>query len=201
MRKKRIRFLLGICVFTCILLVLSHFQQSRTAIKAYKQYNNFVLGIPVASSSEILSGKEKRILDGNPGICFEDTELPFDGASHTFYLAQNFDEDLWTGHLSVQAQEENWLLYAAEDGYWQKKKDAIRENHSFTLWLVGENSYYEFNLLITGMPVISISTERTEMPEEVDYEVDPDKKWFGSEVQHYGIIRVFDPGDEKRQYE
>lgn len=156
--------LLAVCIL-CIAVMVGiravKWIQSQTIVPGADQ----VMGMAVVDGEELLAGKEKATYEENPGVCYEDVLLPFD-ESGVLYLAQSMEED-WTGRLSSALK--SFHVYAMQDDYWNRKQDAIRENHTFTLWLVGEESYYEIGLVVSGMPVIAIQTSRSEEAPERPY--------------------------------
>lgn len=162
-------------------------------------YENRIMGVPVVSDYSFLEEKERITSSVNPGVCFEGTLLPYDQGGRC-YLPQDMTER-WTGRLSVQNGVEDFFLCMPQDSYLIQKKEAVRENHDFTLWMVGEGCYYELKLVASGMPIISIETEREEEPEDVVYELDPDKWMFDSDILYYGTISVFNPGVNTKRYE
>lgn len=161
---------------------------------------NQIMGITLVEDESVLEDKEKLPWGQNPGVCYEEVPLPFDQEG-VLYLAQSPEEE-WTGRLSAAAK--SYRLYAPQDGYWEHKQDAIRESHGFVLWLVGEECYYEMELVVSGMPVVSIQTSRGEEagrdlePGEIE---DPDIGYFEPDVVYYGTIDVFNPGVNTGKYE
>ena len=159
-----------------------------------------IMGITVMDDRAFLKDKEKLACRQNPGVCYEDVLLPFDEEG-VLYLAQN-PEKGWTGRLSAAAGE--YRLYTLQDAYWERKQDAIRENHAFVLWMVGDECYYEMELVISGMPVVSIQTSRCEETEaNMDSEEaeDPDIGYFEPDAMYYGTIEVFNPEVNTTEYE
>lgn len=160
------------------------------------EYSYSVMGIAVVNSPDFLEGKIKLEAVENPGVYFRKTLLPYSRRENTLYLSQDSGED-WQGYFSAAPGS---FLCMPDDDYLEQKSDAIREGHTFTLWLVSEEAYYELSLAVSGLPVIAISTDHKEIQEKVAYEVDPDKLYFGSEDLYYGNIQVFDPGVSGRGY-
>ncbi len=192
--------LLAFCLLSIILAV---------GIRSYYEWNNkrfpveherMLLGVPVVQEDWLPAGREKLSSAINPGICYEGVLLPYD-ASGICYLPQNLGEE-WLGELSaVGEEEESYFLCMPEDTYLDHKDDAIRENHSFVLWMVGDTKYYQVELVITGMPMLVMDTERQEEPEDFDYYEDPDRWTFDRDFMNYGTIGVFNPGVGTGQYE
>lgn len=130
--------------------------------------------------------EEKGFLEAEAGsgILFEGTLLPYDAESNTFILPQSIHTQGWTGTLS--AADDAYSLYAGQDVYWQKKQDAIREGHAFSIWAVNGESYCEYKLVVSGMPVISIDTESEGQIQD---------------TEERGVVRVFDPDVGSSRYE
>lgn len=160
--------------------------------------SEMIMGIPVVEELDFLEGKQEVTARENPGIYFENTILPYSAADNTLYLSQRTKESEWVGSFSAK---KGAFLCVQSDEYWADKETAIRDGHAFTLWMVEDNTYYKLSLVVSGMPVIDMTTERMEVQEKVPYEVDPDKLYFDSEDLYYGNIRVFDCGSGNRKYE
>lgn len=201
MRRKRAAILSVICLLCIGALAGQKLWKQWKAQWVPVPYVDRILGVAVVENTDFLQDKEQKSVSGNPGVCFEQVLLPYDSASATLYLPQSLETAEWTGNLSVDAQGESYFLCALQDSYWRDKQTAVKENHGFTVWMVGEDCYYEFRLVISGMPVISMSTERIEEQEEVDAQIDPDKKYYGSETLHYGAVSVWNPGIGSGVYE
>lgn len=154
------------------------------------EHSSRVMGILIVDNLDFLEDKTKLAVTENPGVYFQQTLLPYSRQENTLYLSQNPGED-WKGDFSAVSGS---FLCMLQDDCLEQKRNAIKEGHTFTLWLVSEESYCELSLVVSGMPVIAISTERMEVQEKVPYEVDPDKLYFDSEDLYYGTIQVFDPG-------
>ncbi|MBQ4536147.1 MAG: CotH kinase family protein [Lachnospiraceae bacterium] len=198
-RKSALKLL---CFCLCFVAVFALLQ----GITSWKEkrvpfpYEKEVLGLPITAETDFLSGKEKRTSESNPGVCFENVLLPYD-KSGLCYLSQDFEKE-WVGTLSLAEDLRNdYYLCMAEDAYAEDGKKAIRDGHVYTLWMVGENHYYELGLVVSGMPVLSIQEERCEAQEKVPYEIDPDAFVYGVEEMYYGELGLWDPGMNSGQYE
>jgi len=161
------------------------------------EYTAKIMGIPIVENSDFLEEKQKGILKERPEIYFDDILLPYSESNQTLYVSQSVEQEKWLGKLSVK--KNNTFICAPWDDYWQQKEAAIREGHSFTLWLVTEEEYYELSLVVSGMPIISIDTESSQ---EQNYDdADSDTEYFGPEVLCYGKLRLFNPGVGTVAYE
>ncbi len=200
MRRKRAAGLLLICIIVLSAIILWNIADRWKADSFPYAYDNRIMGIFVVQAEDCLLGKEQKSSTVNPGIYYEGAMLPYD-ESGVLYLSQN-RESGWEGMLSVQAEDGgDYYLCMPRDAYLEQKEAAIRDNHSFTLWMVGDDCYYELELIVSGMPVVSMQHSRVEEAEEVEYEVDPDKKYYGSETLYYGTLEVFNPGVNIEGYE
>lgn len=157
--------------------------------------------IPVNGESDI-SGQPIRTPDYNPGIYYEGSLLPYDKGSGRLYLPQAYGQSEWYGKLAAVIDGKEYPIYFLCDEMIEKKEEAVRESHDFVIYVpVNGNEYCKFLLTITGMPLISMVTEYEEEAEEIPYEVDPDKKYFGSETRYYGEFLMMDPGAGSGQYQ
>ncbi len=153
-------------------------------------YTERVMGIPVVDNLDFLTGKESRCAQINPGVLFQQIQLPY-AADGTLYLAQDPAVTEWVGEFSTTSR--NTFLCMLPDAAWQDKAACIRENHVFELYLVEDKVYYPLRLVVCGMPVISITTDREEEQDLGDYETDPDRYYFDPEILYFGHIQIFDP--------
>jgi len=165
------------------------------------EYIDMVMGIPVIDNTSHIEGKERisfeSMLEKNVCLEFENTILPIDSDGYV-YVSQGRMED-WNGNITVSNQE--FYVCMLWNEYLQQKDVAIRENCEFILYIVGEEEYCETKLVVSGMPIVSVTTERMEEQPDIPYEVDPDKKYYGSEPLYYGNITVFNPDVNVENYE
>jgi len=191
----------GILCLLCISAVASIIVVSRwNIIRIPVPHIGQVLGVPIISDISFLQEKQRVSAKENPGVCFEDVLLPYD-MQEICYLSQNCNEE-WIGRLTVSDElKKDYFLCAAEDSYWEKKTEAMRSNHKFVIWLVGENDYYELQLVVSGMPVLAIEESRQELQEKVPYEVDPDAYVYDPDILCYGTLRLFGSEMDSERYE
>lgn len=195
-----------LCVASLLLLVLvfGFDASNRNYAKDYRvngkaiEYAERIMGMAVVDDTSFLNHLEKREMEENTQIFFENTIIPYEASTNILYVAQNNTQLEWEGELT---SGKDTFLCTRKDEYWDRKADAIKENHEFPVWLLTEDGYYELSMVVTSLPVISMTTERIEEAEDIPYEVDPDKKFYGSETQHYGQIRIFNPGVGTTHYE
>lgn len=117
----------------------------------------------------------------------------------TLYLSQDFAVEEWVGEITTDTKDT--FLCTIYDPAWEDKAGSIRDNHIFKLWMVAGESYYELSMVVCGMPVMSISTQREEEQDPGDYETDPDHFIYDPSVIYYGQLQLFDPGIGTGRYE
>ncbi len=198
MQRKIKGLLLGVSLLAVVLLTGAYCYQVYMDYRVPVPYTDRVMAVPVVENTDFLEGRQRLTGGRNPGVYFGGVLLPctLDG---TLYLYQNFEAEQWEGELTTGSRDV--FLCTPSDDAWEDKADSIREGHRFTLWLVGEDWYYEFSLVVCGMPVMSITTERAEEQEKGDYETDPDRFYYDPDVIYYGEIQVFHHGLDALQYE
>ena len=186
MKKTRIKILLLVLGF--ILITVFYFTEpiSNQTVKSQDTFS----GVILVDSDDFLSDKELLTCDYNPGVCLNDSLLPYDASSNTIYVSQDISETNWVGRLLSSLI--NYKIYAFKDSMWNDKTTAISTNHTFSLWLVSKKTYYQFNLCITGTPLMSIATTGTTPATEYDVEVNPDGYYYESRETHIGNMVLFD---------
>ncbi|MBQ4537575.1 MAG: CotH kinase family protein [Lachnospiraceae bacterium] len=192
----------GCQILICISIIIALAYVIPTTYSLYSKqqpanYNDIIMGMYLVDTPP--TGRHLQSdTPENPGIFFENTLLPYSIQTNQFYLSQDYASPSWSGALSTNRKG---YLCTPSDPYWQNKSAAISENHPFTVWLVTENGYYEWELIISGMPVMNIATSHSAEPESIAYEEDPDKYVYDSETLYYGNVRLFNPGIGCNNYE
>ena len=198
MRKRRIVLMLAITFLAIICLAGGYCYKIYMDYRVPVPYTGRIMSVPIVENLDFLEGKSKRISKENPGVYFGEALLPYT-ENGTIYLAQDFAVEEWIGELTTNSRD--MFLCTLPDDAWSDKAGSIRDNHIFKLWLVGEKSYYELSMIVCGMPVMTISTEREEEQDLGDYETDPDHFYFDPPVIFYGQIQLFNPGVGTGYYE
>jgi hypothetical protein len=147
-------------------------------------------GVTLVDSDDFLSDKELLTCDYNPGVCLNDSLLPYDASSNTIYVSQNTSETNWIGRLLSSLI--NYKIYAFKDSMWNDKVTAISTNYTFSLWLVGKKNYYQFNLCITGTPLMSITTTGLTPAIVYDPYENPDGYYYEDRETYTGNMILFD---------
>ena len=190
--------MLGATLFIILFLAAAYGYQIYRDYCVPVSYTDRILGIPVVENLDFLEGKRRLAAGQNPGVCFEQTLLPYT-SDGTLYLAQDFRKPDWVGKLTADSRDA--YLCMLPDEAWADKAGSIRENHVFQLYYVEENAYYPLKLVISGMPVMTLTTEREEEQDKGDSEVDPDHYYLDPDILYYGKMQLFNPGVGVSRYE
>lgn len=160
-------------------------------------------GVHVADTKKIEQIKAKSELSDMAFLlCYEGEELPYDAASHTFYLPLDMEESDWEeGRLSGYFGDSNVgsnieknssnnnskivksKLLFTQDYTTTDKQLAIANGQPFSFLALGKNGYGEYNLVFTGLPMITFhGTEYTaddgsQMFALTVYDTDHDGDW------------------------
>ena len=161
-------------------------------------YTERILGIPVVEDLSCLNGKEKRAATEQPGVLFGQAQVPCT-ADGTLYLAQDQTSDTWVGELTTDSRDT--YLCMLPDTAWDDKKASVRDNHVFRLYLVGSDYYYPLRLVICGMPVMTLHTDRVEEQDLGVYEDDPDHFYYDPDKIFFGTMQLFDPAADAAHYQ
>lgn len=134
------------------------------------------------------------------GLLFNGYEVPLEKERNIFYVSQSLAHDGWQGDLSSCGAE----LSILEDEYAGRLTEAVVDGHIFEAVLYTEETWQKIGIILTGMPVVKIDTEREE-PREYPIE-DIDNYVFNSETRYYGEITIFQSGvsafsEEEKEYQ
>ncbi len=133
---------------------------------------------------------------GEISLMLNNCILPYDREENIWYIAQNPENEKWEGILGLS--ERRAALYILDDGYLTKKEESIREGHVFQAAVVKGREYALTNIIVSGMPVISIKTEDFWQPE---YPIeDIDNYVFNSETRYLGDITIFNADGNSGTY-
>ena len=198
MRRQKSRLMLTGSIFVVLLLAGLYSYKIYMDYRVPVSYTERVMEIPIVENLDFLDGKKRLTSEQNPGVYFGQTLMPY-ASNGTLYLSQNFEVDEWVGEMVTDSRDT--FLCTLPDEAWEDKAGSIRDNHVFKLWMVGEDSYYELDLVVCGMPVMTITTEREEPQDLGDYDTDPDRFYFDPDIIWYGSMQLFNPGVGVNQYE
>lgn len=89
------------------------------------------------------------------GECrIEDTAVPYDEKSRTYYVPQSMETAVYDGDLT-------WVnplrkAYFCPDGLYADKLSAIAAGHAFRLIVTNGSTYFYVNLIFTGLPIVAL---------------------------------------------
>ena len=150
----------------------------------FRLFEHGIVHVEVMSENQILCIADgNRVAEYKNDIRYDGCPVAYDSISNTIYIPQNIEDSNWIGKLTADTGE----LYFAEDEYWKDKKAAIAEGHLFKLYQVTEENHAIYNVVFTGMPILSLSEE------SIFWEED-------KEISR-GSMQIFDPYSEGAFYQ
>lgn len=165
-RKKKIFFILFSLIFWAFFLNLG---------KLAVMFKNEIMSVNVISKEEldhIIANKKAADWEGT--VKYDEHPVAYDIQSHILYIPQTIEGQWWEGKLEADYGK----LYFCDDSYLRNKENAMSEGHAFKLYQVSGQEYTEYQVVFTGMPVMSLFVEQVEREDEV-------------EIMH-GIVQVCD---------
>lgn len=95
------------------------------------------------------------------GLLFAGEELPWDKASGTFYLPVDMEDPAWeTG--TFLAKDSGVKVYLLDNPLEDDKQEAIRTGKSYRLLAADGESYREYALVFSGLPMLVLDTDTGE---------------------------------------
>ncbi len=136
--------------------------------------------VDAEAAKAFLSNREETAYDAdNFGtLQINGVAAPFDAASATFYIPQSLETSARDGTLSWSLAHADILL--PDDARRADKQRAIEQGHRFELLICRGKQYCKAGVVLTGMPMISVSTL-------------PDNGYLIHANPYVGTIQVFDP--------
>ena len=144
-----------------------------------------------AEMEKLVAGKretENLLGESGAGLSLDGYEIPMEAEKQLFYISQPLAGSGWQGDLRPHGAG----LSILADEYAEDFSRAVRDGHIFEAVLYTEDAYQKIGIVLTGMPVVNILTEREE-PREYPIE-DIDNYVFNSETRYYGEITIFQSG-------
>lgn len=138
-------------------------------------------GIPIVSREELEEltfGMQyiEEPLEAGRFLTLENQELPYDQENHTFYVSQSVEKDDFMSSFSMAA--EGCRFFIEKSDIVNDVEEAMQLGYAYQLWIIEDSAYTVCNIIITGAPVISITTSDR----------------MGSEYGE-GEMALFDPDD------
>ena len=189
---KKLIYQYGILVFLTALIVIGYAIAGK--VKQYYAWDKYVES---ASSIEqqIQLLEEKELVESDTvSLCLQGKELPYIKSRNAFMISQKINPDdsekeqNFQGMLSVHGMDA--MLFIEQDEYTDKLTSAIEEGHLFHAYLITDDAYQPVNIVLSGMPIVTLSTEYSETPE---YSIEQiDDYVYNSETRYYGEIGIYD---------
>lgn len=163
------------------LLFISVFLLVVTAVVAMSKESG--PSVLVAGEEKLNSIKAKtKPLEEDFRLSFDGEELPYDEASHTFYLPVDMENPEWeTGEFAGTFNEEQADLLFAQSYKKTDKQKAVAEGRGFSFLAVTKDGYGEYQLVFTGLPMITFTG--------TEYQAEDGTQMF--------LLRVYDTDHEK----
>ena len=147
-----------------------------------KVQQNRILGVKSISSQQLekkIKGKTETVL--NPSsLFFNDEIVAYDAIDDRVFVSQNLEKENWYGNLSSN----DGKLFILNDEKACNKKELISEGRELDLICVRDDSYSKTKLVISGMPIMTLSAWH-----------DVGKEAWG------GAIQLFDPSQSGNEYQ
>ena len=146
--RKKLLMLVSICVLISSFLLINKIQKV-----------NFTLFNSVSTSriEELKTTLQQQAeLDFTALLCNE-TRVPFDETSNTFYVPLDMDHAEWEILKFTSGQSEFSVLFE-EDITKQDKQQMIAEGKKINLLVYNQNSWSNYYVVFTGLPIIDLAT-------------------------------------------
>lgn len=174
-------------ILTVIFLITLFFLYWRNAGRRF--FSVGTLSAQEAAEISSLAVLKPDLLQEQDGaLLYNGVPLPKDEESGIYYLSQNMNASYWQGSLSCGAS--GCRLYFLEDEFLYDKAAALSSGHTFSLYAVADGFYQPVSLVITGLPLISLTSSRSYQP-VYDKDLEPDDYYFNSQTRYYGDITIF----------
>ena len=122
-----------------------------------------IMGLPVADESALREEWGDRpflnaLENAEEVLLYDGNTMPYDSNANLFYITQDADSSDYTGEFSVK--NDNVKAFWLTDGYEATKALGISEGHIYRIWVTDGDAASILNIIITGMPVISIDADK-----------------------------------------
>lgn len=143
-------------VLSCILIVLFGWGEQLTNIIFSK-----TMGVSLKTEAELLPMLENLTFyqGDSRNILFNGEAVPYDEESNTIYISQNSNTPKWEGSFSSL----QGTLYFEDALTSENKSTIIADNQSIDLYLIWEDGYTKFDVVFSGLPIMTLSTDYSSM--------------------------------------
>ena len=111
-------------------------------------------------------------------LLFNGQSIPYDEETNCFYICQNIGNKKYSGTITAASKDTD--IWIVKDDYVYKFEDAVKQGHSFSVWIAEKDSYTICHMIFTGLPVVALNMEGA----------------VGAEYL-FGNIDVWNPDDEE----
>lgn len=168
-------------LFNTILLMVIALLLGGAFFSYKKIQQDRILGIKEISSKQLekkLEGKTQIELDPST-IFINDEVVAYDEIDDRIFISQNLNKENWYGNLSSISGK----LFIINDGDNHKKKEIISSGEELELVCVEKETYSRTKLVISGMPIMTLST------------------WYDINSEAWsGAMQLFDPSQSGNEY-
>ena len=160
--------IIGSVIFLCVFLGRNYI---------YDACVTNIMSIGVIDSEEVET-KEKIIKNpGEIGILYNDLPVVFDESTNTIFIPQNIYAEGWKGKIQVKEGK----LGFDEKTFADKKNEVVKDGHVYKFYWYDEKAYCEYNLVFSGMPIVSLQTKET---------LDETQEVWSGTVEIYDVYRT-----------
>jgi len=148
--QKRIKAGVIISSLLCLILFLNYEQ-------IVMMLGETAVSVPIKSTEEIslLLESREEVVGDSTLLRYDDAMVAYDAGTNTIYIPQSLSENYWKGEIKLLS---GGNIYFLEDDNWKEKSNVIADGHRFRLYHVKEDEYSIFEVVFTGMPIMSIYT-------------------------------------------
>jgi len=176
--------LVGICACVLLILLCAFLFPLIDPASLNARPENTLLGVPIIQAA--VPGESA---DETVDILYNGQPVPLDAQSKTLYISLTASPDNAlheiNGLLSIDSI--GYSLAFAADPAFSDLKQAIADNHTFTLLAQSHTSCTAYNVVFTPLPVIVLA-------------YDGNSDYSDPYTEHYGSVYVFEPdGSEAKQ--
>ena len=166
-QRKKIIILCSV-IFLCLFLGRNYI---------YDMYVTNIMSVGMLSRENI-EGKEKIIKNPTEiGMLYNDSPVVFDEMTNTIYIPQNIYDKTWNGKIKTSKGK----LGFEENSFSKDKEEVIKEGHVFKLFWFDEKKYCEYNLIFSGMPIVSLQTQEI---------LDESQEVWAGTIEVYDVYRT-----------
>lgn len=132
-----------------------------------------LMGMKVIDSHKLQKMKESKPVVSTESIDswirFNGKKIPYEHGTNTFYVSQNMNEDYWSGEFT--SEDKDSRLVVVWDEFFEHREDAVKEGHTFQIYLEKDDYVVECRVIFSGLPVLSVEKNRSLLYNPYDHEI------------------------------